>query len=120
MSFSDPVKIKIGATEYELPRTSVGKNESEYTGNEGDLVVKAASAYGKRTRRTLRVDQTKITADPFIPANNTSVSMSNYIVFDLPPAGFTPAEALAVYKGFIETLQASSSKLVVQLLGGES
>jgi hypothetical protein len=46
--------------------------------------------------------------------------MSCYIVFDLPPAGYTSAEALAVYTGFKTQLAAGSDLLVTKLLGGES
>jgi hypothetical protein len=46
--------------------------------------------------------------------------MSNYIVFDLPVAGYTNAEALAVYTGFKTAFTASSDLLITKLLGGES
>jgi len=68
----------------------------------------------------LRVDHSKITSDPFIPAQNTKVSMSNYIVFDLPPAGYTNADALAVYAGLKALYTASTDALISKLLGGES
>jgi hypothetical protein len=68
----------------------------------------------------LRLDHSKITADPFIPANNTKVSMSNYIVFDVPPVGYSNAEALAVYAGFKTAFTATSDLLITKLLGGES
>jgi hypothetical protein len=120
MAFSDPQSIKINAVTTALPRVSTGKNESQYTSADGLIDLSATSSYGKRTRRVIRVDHEKVTPDPFIPATNTKVSMSNYLVFDLPVAGYTNAEAKQVYDGFIEALQASSSKLITQLLGGES
>jgi len=46
--------------------------------------------------------------------------MSNYIVFDLPPAGYTGAEAQAVYAGFKALFTATSDQMIVKLLGGES
>jgi hypothetical protein len=46
--------------------------------------------------------------------------MSNYMVFDIPPAGYTNAEALAIYQGFKTLLTASSDAVVTKLLGGES
>jgi hypothetical protein len=61
-----------------------------------------------------------VTSDPFIPAQNVKVSMSNYIVFDMPVAGYTNAEALAVYTGFKTQFTASSDLLITKLLGGES
>jgi hypothetical protein len=46
--------------------------------------------------------------------------MSVYSVFDLPPVGYTAAEALAIYTGFKTQLAASSDLLITKLLGGES
>jgi hypothetical protein len=46
--------------------------------------------------------------------------MSNYIVFDVPPAGYTNTDALAVYTGFKTLFTGSTDALIVKLLGGES
>jgi hypothetical protein len=46
--------------------------------------------------------------------------MSAYVVFDLPPTGYTPAEAKAIWDGFAAQLAASSGALVTKVLGGES
>jgi len=68
----------------------------------------------------LRIDVGKLTADPFKPSENVKVGMACYVVFDLPPAGFTAVEALAVYTGFKTQFTASSDALITKLLGGES
>jgi len=120
MSFTDPLSITIAAATIPLPRVSVGSGSSDYVSANGLVRVNASSAYGRRTRRVLRVDHSKITADPFIPAQNTKVSMSNYIVFDVPPAGYSNSEALEVYAGFKALFTASSDLLITKLLGGES
>jgi len=120
MSYSDPQSVTISGSAISLPRVSVGKNESEYLSADGLVKLSANHAYGRRTRRVLRLDHSKVTADPFIPANNTKVSMSNYIVFDVPVAGYTAAEALAVYAGFKGAFTATSDALITKLLGGES
>lgn len=120
MAFSDPQSVTISGTAISLPRTSSGAGNSEYMSSDGLVTMKASSDYGRRTRRVLRLDHAKLTADPFIPAQNTKVSMSNYIVFDLPVAGYSNAEALAVYAGFKAAFIASSDLLISKLLGGES
>lgn len=120
MAFPDPQAITISGTAVDLPRTSVGTNQSTYQSADGLIVLGASHAYGRRTRRVIRIDHSKLTADPFIPANNTKVSMSNYMVFDLPPAGYTNAQALAVYAGLKTLLTASSDAIISKLLGGES
>jgi hypothetical protein len=120
MSFTDPLSVTLSGSTISLPRTSVGDDESEYMSGDGLVRVTAASQYGKRTRRTIRIDTSKIAPDPFRPAENVSLSMSNYIVFDLPPAGYTAAEAKAVYDAFKGLITASSDLLITKLLGGES
>lgn len=120
MAFSDPQSITISGTAISLPRTSTGSGTSSYQSADGLVTLTASHAYGKRTRRVLRVDHSKLTADPFIPAQNTKVSMSNFIVFDLPPAGYSNADAQAVYNGFKTLFTASTDALIVKLLGGES
>lgn len=120
MAFADPQSIKINGVTTSLPRVDTGEGKSNYQSSDGNIVLKASSQYGKRTRRTIRVDTSKITADPFIPANNQKVSMSCYLVFDLPVAGYTNAEAKLVYDGFVEKLEAEEDKLITKLLGGES
>lgn len=120
MSFTDPLSVTISAVTSPLPRVSVGDDRSEYQSADGLILLTASHDYGKRTRRMIRIDTSKLTADPFKPAENVKVSMSNYMVFDLPPAGFTAAEALAVYTGFKTLFSATSDAMIVKLLGGES
>jgi hypothetical protein len=98
----------------------VGDDASEYLSGDGLLKLSASHDYGKRTRRLLRIDASKLTADPFKPAENVKVSMAFYVVFDLPPAGYTAADALAVYQGHKTLFSASSDAMIVKLLGGES
>jgi len=120
MSFTDPQSITISAVTTPLPRVSTTQNEGIYSSADGTIDLSASHAYGKRTRRVLRLDHTKITTDPFRPAENTEVSMSNYMVFDLPVVGYTNAEALAIYTGFKTLYTASSDALISKVLGGEN
>nr|UJQ85653.1 MAG: hypothetical protein 2 [Leviviridae sp.] len=122
MSFADPQTLTIApASAVSLPRTSVGDDTSEYASGDGLLQLVASHNYGKqRTRRMLRVNTSKVTSDPFKPAENRKVSMSYYIVFDLDPTAYTAAEALAVFAGFNTQITASSNLLITKLLGGES
>jgi hypothetical protein len=103
-----------------LPRTSSLANKSEYTSSDGLIKLSLSHAYGRRNRRVLRVDHRKIAADAFRPVENTSVSMSNYIVFDVPVYGYTNAQQLEVYAGFKALFTATSDAVITKLLGGES
>jgi len=120
MAFSDPQSVTISGSAISLPLVSRGDHKAEYSSADGLVDLTASHAYGRRTRRVLRLDHSKVTADPFIPAQNRQVSMSNYIVFDIPPVGYTAAEALAVYAGLKGQMTASSDALIVKLLAGES
>jgi hypothetical protein len=120
MAFADPQSVKINGVTSSLPRVSTGKNESTYESNDGLISFEASSQYGNRTRRVIRINESKITADPFIPTQNVKVGTSCYLVFDIPPAGYSVEELKKLYEGFIEALGASSGKLITQLLGGES
>lgn len=120
MALADPQSIKISGVTSSLPRVSVGDFEATYESADGLINLKLSTVENRRKRQVVRVDVSKITTDPFIPAQNVEVSMSTYLVFDRPLVGFTNTEAKAVYDGFIEALQASSSVMVTKLLGSES
>jgi hypothetical protein len=120
MSLSDPQSITISAVATSLPRVSTGANSADYLSSDSLFKLSLSSAYGRRTRRVIRFDHSKISADPFLPAQNVKVGMSVYTVFDLPPAGYTNAEALAIFAGFNTLETASSNAVISKLLGGES
>jgi hypothetical protein len=120
MSFTDPQTVTISGTTTPLPRTSVGDERSEYTSADGTIQMIASHEHGKRIRRLLRIDTSKIAPDAFRPAENTKVSMSLYIVFDLPQTGYSTTEQLAVYTGFKTQITAASDALITKLLAGES
>lgn len=118
--FTDPQTVTISGTTTSLPSTSVGANSHEYTSSDGLIKLSASHQYGRRTRRLIRLDHSKVSADVFLPSTNVKQSMSVYTVFDLPPAGYTNAEALAVWTGYANQIRASTDALISKLLGGES
>jgi hypothetical protein len=122
MAFTDPLSITISAATSSLPRTDTSGNKAEYTSSDGLIKVTADHdiSKDKRARRVLRVDHSKVTPNAFVPSENVRVSMSHYIVFDVPPAGYSAAEQLAVYTGFKAMYSASTDALITKLLGGES
>lgn len=121
MSFADPQSIKISGVTTSLPRVSVGKLESLYRSADGNIELLASTQEnGKRTRATIRVNHSKIAADPLVTTTNVKYGTSIYLVIDSPAVGYTDAELLAIYDGFIEAIQATSRVLITKLLGGES
>lgn len=120
MSFADPQSVTIGGVTSSLPRVSVGNRSSEYQSADGLVTLKASTSIGSRIRRVVRLDHKKISADEFLPEQNVTKSMSCYLVFDLPPTGYTNAQVLEVFDGLRDQLAASSDLLITKLLGGES
>lgn len=121
MSFADPQSVTISGSAISLPRVNVGANLSEYLSADQRVRLKASTQYGKRTRRTLRLDHSKIATDPYT-AQNAEYAMSVYLVFDTPAGGigYSAADALAVYLGLKGQMSASSDALISKLLAGES
>lgn len=120
MAFTDPQSITVSGTTTSLPRTGDIAGGHEYTSADGLIKLTASHTISKRERHLLRIDHSKLTADPFKPDENVKVGMATYLVFDIPPAGYTDAEALAVYVGFKTLFTASTDALITRLLGGES
>jgi hypothetical protein len=120
MAFADPQSVTISGSTISLPRTSNGQNSGGFTSNDGNVKLSVSDSYGGRTRRVLRLDQTKVAADPFVTGINTSYNMSAYLVVNTPKVGFTVAEAKAVVDALVAYLAASSGARVTQLLGGEN
>jgi len=120
MSFADPQSVTINAVANSLPRTSSGTNNGVFTKDDGTVRLSVSHAYGKRTRRTIRVDHSKVAPDPFLASVNTKYTMSAYIVVDVPPTGYTVAEQKQIVDGLTAYLTASSGARVTQLLGGEN
>lgn len=118
MAYSDPQTVTISAVAQTLARTAQDPS-GVFLSADGNYKLTSSHSYGKRTRRVIRLDVSKIAADPLISAQNIKYSMGLYTVFDLPPTGFTVAEALAIYNGFSTWQTASSSAKISQLLGGE-
>jgi hypothetical protein len=119
MAYADPQSVTISGTAISLPRVSTGENKSSYKSSDGLVQLSASSSYGNRNRRVLRLDHSKIVANPYSSLNELQ-SMSNYIVFDAPVVGYTNADILAVYAGFKTAFTASTDLLISKLLGGES
>ncbi len=119
MAYADPQTVTINAIANTLPRTSSGVNSGTFSKDDGTIKLSVSSAYGKRTRRTVRVDHQKYAADPLVSSTNVLRSMSAYIVVDVPIQGYTIAEQKQIADGLIAWLSATSGSNVTKLLGGE-
>ena len=120
MSFTDPQTVTINAVANTLPRVSNGVSASTYSSADGNTKLTVSSSYGKRTRRTARIDFRKTAADPLFPAQNAPYSMSAYIVADVPVVGFSITEQKQIIDALTAWLTASTGANVTKMLGGES
>jgi hypothetical protein len=124
MALTDPLSITIsgwkGGSALSLPRVEARQFGSGYSHVDGDTRLNLSHEYGRRTRRRIRLDLSKLTADPFIPDRNVTVSMSIFTVVDVPVAGFTNAEQLNAWKGMNALLAASTDTVYTAFLGGQS
>ena len=102
MALADPQSIKINGVTTSLPRVSTGDFKSIYESADGLIKLSLSTVSGKRKRQVVRVDVSKIAADPLIATNNVEYSMSTYVVFDRPMVGYTNAEAKQVYDGLMK------------------
>lgn len=116
MAFSDPQTVTISGTPNSLPRVgSPGVNSGGFSTPEGTVQLKVSHQIGKRHRRTVRLEHSKIAADPLTSANS-KFSMTAYVVFDTPVVGYSVTEATAVINGLVAWLTSANA---AKVLGGE-
>lgn len=119
MALADPQSVTINAVAISVPRTSSGVNSSVYTSADGSVRMTVSHAYGKRNRRTVRIEHAKIALDPLL-AQNTRFSMTAYVVVDEPRDGYSLAERKQIVDALTGYLTAASGASTTKLLGGES
>lgn len=117
---ADPQSVTINAVANSLPAVGRGVNSSTYQKDDGLVSLAISHTYSKRTRRTVRLNHSKIAADPLVSSQNIKYSMSCYLVIDTPITGYTVAEAKQIVDALTAYLTASSGAKVTSVLGGES
>jgi hypothetical protein len=117
---ADPQSVTVSTVAHSMPRTSTSINLGEFSESDGTFKLRVQHQYGSRVRRVIRLDHTKIAADPLISAQNIVYKGGMYVVFDMPITGFTVTEAKADWDGFAALLAASSGAIITKVLGGES
>lgn len=118
MAFADPQSVTISGAR-SLARTSFGTNSGIFTHADGLTKLSISHSYGARYRRLVRLDDSKIAADPLLAGVNVKAGMSAYLVVDIPQTGYDAAAQLQVVSGLTTWLTASSNAKTVQFLAGE-
>jgi len=118
--FSDPQSVTINAVANSLPRTSSGTNSGVFTKDDGLVRLSISHSLGKRNRRLIRLDHSKIAADPLLAGVNVMASCAVHLVIDTPRTGYTIAEVKQIVDALTGYLTASSGANVTKIVGGES
>lgn len=116
--FSDPQSVTVNAVAKSLPRVSSGSYTGTFENDSEGLKLGVSHIFGKRTRRTVRLDSKDISADPYLDGTNRPVSMSAYLVVDVPPVGYTPTEISYNVQALIDWLDTPAN--LAKVLGSES
>lgn len=117
---SDPQTITISSVPITLAKTGTGPSSGTFTSADTTIGLVVSHAYGKRTRRAVRLNISKVSADPLLPSQNVRSTASMTVVFDVPVNGYTVAEVKAAWDGFAVLLAASTGAVVTQILGGQN
>jgi len=120
MAFADPQSVTINAVANSLPRLSSDHNSGSFSKDDGLVKLTVSHNYGKRTQRMIRLEHSKIAADPLMASTNVKSSMTVKVMVDQPQVGYTVAEAKLIVDALVAYLTASSGARVTQLLGGEN
>lgn len=120
MAFADPQSVTVDAVPHSMPRTGFTGAGGVFTSADGEWRLEVSHNYGRRTRHLVRLTNTKVVSDPLVPDRNIPVSMSTYIVVDVPLNGYTADEIFDVVVGFTGWLTASSNAHITSLVGNES
>lgn len=119
MAYADPQSITINTVAHSLPRTSSGTNSGAFANADGTVKLSVSHTYGKRVRRVVRLDHSKISPDAF-SSQNLRHNAAFYLVADGPVDGYTHTELKQLADGFNAYLAANSGAVVAKLLGGEN
>lgn len=122
MAYSDPQSVTINAVANSLPRVGSGENTGSFRKDDGNVVLSVKHSYGRRTRRQVRLDFSKIAADPLISSQNIKYSMSVFLNVDVPVTGFTIVEQKQIVDALTAWLAAGAgaANSTTRLLGGEN
>lgn len=118
---TDPQTLTVATVAIPMPKVSTTDNRSTYSSADYTRKLLVSHSYGKRTRRTVRINREKIAPDAIFPAQNRPYGMSAYLVIDTPVnVGFTPVEIRDEVAALVLWLTAGSNANLTKVIGGEN
>lgn len=115
--FADPQSVTVNAVAQSLPRTGTDLVQGRYAKSDRTYSLAISHSSGRRLQHRARLDNNKIVVDPLASDRNLPVSMSVYIVVDVPPTGYTNTEIAQQVIALADWLKASTN--TDRLVGGE-
>lgn len=116
--FADPQTVTINAVGKTLARTDSGGLSGTFASAADGLSMRVAHTKGARNRGSVTLKTSKISSDPFVPANNRNFEMSQTFSFVVPEVGFTVTEVKQQLQGLIDWLDVAAN--LDKLVNGES
>lgn len=120
--FAEPLSLTVNAVAKSLVR--VGSNatntvrEGIFEDHANGFRLKVTHLLGKRNRRTVRFDVSKIAADPLLAGVNREASSSYQFVIDSPTAGFSDVELGQNAQALVDWLDVPAN--LAKVVAGES
>lgn len=120
MAYSDPQSVTIGSA-ISLPRTGQGVDAGTFTSSDATtkLTVNHRKA-GRTFQRRVRIDYSKIVADPLATGTNLRINANLNLSINVPENGFTVAEQVQLITALTTWLTASTNANATKFVGGES
>lgn len=118
--YTDPQSVTISTVAQSLPRTSTDGQSSVYTKDDETirLTVSHNATNRGRVRREVRMDISKIAADPFVANQSRKVNSTFSLILNEPSDGvFTNSELLNDFKGLRDW---ATDANLTKLIAGES
>ncbi len=125
----DPLTIDASyITAADQPKVSAGEGTCSYQLTVGSVryrtTISHTTAKGRR-RSVVRLDGSKIVADPYVPTQNVEDTTSAYLVIDRSERLVTDADVVAHVKELLGVLAAAAfanvtTTRIAQIVGGES
>lgn len=119
MALTDPQSITIDGTTFTLARLTPTAGRTEYVNPDGTVKLVILQSNGKRKRSAIRIEFTKVAADP-LTAVNSYVTSSIYLMVDRPQIGFSSEDLVDYTTGLITLISGSSYALLSRVTAGES
>lgn len=115
---ADPQTITVNAVAKSVSRTAQEGRKGTFENASEGLTFTVSHIVGARSRRTVRLDVSKISSDPFVPSNNKQHTMAAYFVLNTPAVGYTTADITNYAQALITWLSVAANR--DKVINGES